>query len=101
MKYIITETQLDSTLTSLKRGTTTRGKLSDVIEELTFSYFSDIQICDVVAPYSNDSYIILVLTSDYISEMRENKLEKHIESLVGADNIVVTLQNQNCKPVER
>ena len=102
MKYIITETQIDSTLTNLKKSNSkNRGKLSDVIEELTLSYFSDIKICDVVAPYSDDSYIILVLSADYISDVREKKLEKYIESLVGAENIVVTLQNQNCEPGER
>lgn len=101
MKYIITETQIDSTLTNLKRSNSTnRGKLSDVIEELTLSYFSDIKICDVVAPYSDDSYIILVLSADYISDVREKKLEKHLESLIGVDSVVVTLQNQNCEPVE-
>ena len=32
---------------------------------------------------------------------QKNKLEKYIESLIGAENIVVTLQNQNCEPRER
>lgn len=100
MKYIINEEQINSTLVNLKRNASNRGKLSNIIEELTFSYLSDIKICDVVAAYSDDSYITLVLTSDYISNSREKKLERYIESLVGVHNIVVTLRNENCEPLE-
>jgi hypothetical protein len=83
MKYIITEEQLDSTLTTFKRSSSNRGRLSDVIEEITVSYLSHITICDVIASYSNDSYAIIVLTPDPISDRLEKKLERHIESLVG------------------
>jgi hypothetical protein len=100
MKYIITEEQLDSTLTTFKRSSSNRGRLSDVIEEITVSYLSHITICDVVAPYSNDNYAVIVLTPDPISDRLEKKLERQIESLVGADIFVVTLQNINCKPVK-
>jgi hypothetical protein len=100
MKYIITEEQLDSALTKFKKGSSNRGSLSDVIEEITISYLSHITICDIVASYSNGTYAIIVLTPDPISDKLEKKLEKQIESLVGADIFVVTLQNVNCKPVE-
>jgi hypothetical protein len=72
----------EETIKKFKKETVNRGKLSNLLEDLTISYLGEENVCDVVAIYAENTYIILVLyngdSGNYLNEKLEVSLKAYI-----------------------
>jgi hypothetical protein len=78
----VKETLREETIKKFKKETVNRGKLSNLLEELTISYLGEDKICDIVAIYEENTYIILVLYNGDSGHYLNEKLEIYLKSYI-------------------
>lgn len=92
MKIIITEEQVKR----FKRDNLNHGKYGKKIEKLSHMYISEMNdsICDLVCINVNtdtsSTYMVLILSSHYLSSSFESNLSKYIRSFIPVDVWVIT-----------
>lgn len=100
MKIIITEEQAKR----FSRETLDHGKYGKRIEELSHLYMSEMNksICDLVCINVNttesSTYMVLIISSQYLSSSFERSLTKYIRSFIPVDVWVMVNVNHDCKP---
>lgn len=100
MKIIITEEQVKR----FKRDNLDHGKYGKRIEELSHLYMSEMNksICDLVCINVNttesSTYMVLIISSQYLSSSFERSLTKYIRSFIPVDVWVMVNVNHDCKP---
>ena len=78
----VKETLREETIKKFKKENVNRGKLSNLLEELTISYLGEDKICDIVAIYEENTYIILVLYNGDSGHYLNEKLEIYLKSYI-------------------
>ena len=100
MKYIMTEAQIVTAVKKFDKSKFEKGRFSDAIEEMTLDYLKGKKVCDVAVLYTSDMYMIIVLTSGWVSYNLDTKIMKHIKSYLGITPMVIFHENEDCDPIE-
>jgi hypothetical protein len=100
MKIIMTEAQIVTAVKKFDKSKFVKGRFSDVIEEMTLDYLKGKKVCDVAVLYTSDMYMIIVLTSGWVSYNLDTKIMKHIKSYLGITPMVIFHENEDCEPIE-
>jgi hypothetical protein len=85
----------EETIKKFKKETVNKGKFSDLLEELTISYLGEENVCDVVAVYAENTYIILVLYNGDSGNYLNEKLEVSLKSYIPVALFAI-ITNTNC-----
>ena len=96
----MTEAQIVTAVKKFDKGKFVKGRFSDVIEEMTLDYLKGKKVCDVAVLYTSDMYMIIVLTSGWVSYNLDTKIMKHIKSYLGITPMVIFHENEDCDPIE-
>lgn len=101
MKYIITEEQLNNTVTALNKENVNRGELGKAIEELVKYYVGD-NLCDVVAiKVDTDFYVVIGLTSIFYPQSYRDKLANYVDNFFGTYPNIVFNDIKDCEKIKQ
>jgi hypothetical protein len=94
MKLLISETSVKRFLNKEKYN---KGKLGDSIEKLAILYFRDPSIiCDTVCIYSNNQYMLIIMTNQYLEYDFETKLRLFIKKFIDVSLFVLVNVVDGC-----
>ena len=96
----MTEAQIVTAVKKFDKNKFVKGRFSDAIEEMTLDYLKGKKVCDVAVLYTSDMYMIIVLTSGWVSYNLDTKIMKHIKSYLGITPVVIIHENEECDPIE-
>ena len=96
----MTEAQIVTAVKKFDKSKYVKGRFSDAIEEMTLDYLKGKKVCDVAVLYASDMYMIIVLTSGWVSYNLDTKIMKHIKSYLGITPMVIFHENEDCDPIE-
>ena len=63
-------------------------------------YLKGKKVCDVAVLYTSDMYMVIVLTSGWVSYNVDTKIMKHIKSYLGITPVVIIHENEEWDPIE-
>jgi hypothetical protein len=95
LKSHIIKVLREETIKKFKKETVNKGKFSNLLEELTISYLGEENVCDVVAIYAENTYIILVLYNGESGHYLNEKLEVSLKSYIPVDLFAI-ITNTDC-----
>jgi len=72
----------EETFNTFNKENAKRGKLSDVLEDLTIDFLGKENICDLIAMYARDTYVIMVLYNGSSKWDLQSKLDQHLRSYI-------------------
>jgi hypothetical protein len=96
----MTEAQIVTAVKKFDKSKFVKGRFSDAIEEMTLDYLKGKKVCDVAVLYASDMYMVIVLTSGWVSYNLDTKIMKHIKSYLGITPMVIFHENEDCDPIE-
>lgn len=95
LKSRIIKVLREETIKKFKKEAVNKGKFSELLEELAISYLGKENVCDIVAIYAEDTYIILVLYNGNTGNYLNEKLEVYLKSYIPVELFAI-ITNTNC-----
>ena len=95
MKERIRKILREETFNTLNKENAERGKLSDVLENLTIDFLGKENICDLIAMYASGTYVIMVLYNGVSKWDLQSKLDQHLRSYIPV-NLFSMITDRKC-----
>lgn len=95
MKERIRKILREETFNTFNKEKAERGKLSDVLENLTIDFLGKENICDLIAMYASGTYVIMVLYNGVSKWDLQSKLDQHLRSYIPV-NLFSMITDRKC-----
>lgn len=95
MKERIRKILREETFNTFNKEKAERGKLSDVLENLTIDFLGEENICDLIAMYASGTYVIMVLYNGPSKWDLQSKLDQHLRSYIPV-NLFSMITDRKC-----